>query len=138
MDTPHDLGYCEIFFEEPQVIVIRFKQDTDLDEPVAVEILSHLLKLSRGQPHALIYDLNKKNVIIREISRKLSGVRDERTSKLVCRALIAPSLQNKLESKHYIQSGRPSAETNYFADKESALEWVREKIKAFEQVNSLN
>jgi hypothetical protein len=126
-----DLGYCNIYFEQPHLVMVKFTKDTDVDEPVAVEILSALIKLTKGEPHALIYDFNKKNIIIREISRKISGVRDERTANLVCRAFIAPSLQNKLESKHYIQSGKPAAHTNYFNKKTEAIAWAREKVASF-------
>jgi hypothetical protein len=125
------LSFCEMYLEEPGIIMTVFSKDTDADETVAVEILSNLIKLSQGEPHCLIYDFNNKNVIIREITRKISSVRDERTSKLICRAFIASSLQNKLESKHFIQAGKPQAETNYFATKEEALIWVRKKMENF-------
>jgi hypothetical protein len=129
-DTIH-LGYCDLSVKEEGILYILFKEDTDIDEAVAVELLGNLLKLAGGKPHALVYDFNKKNIIIREISRKMSGVRDTRTSNLVCRAFIASSLQNKLESKHYIQSGKPSAETHYFSKKEDALKWAREKLSEY-------
>ncbi|MBC7865287.1 MAG: hypothetical protein IAF38_20090 [Bacteroidia bacterium] len=125
------LSFCEMYLEEPGIIMTVFSKDTDVDESAAVELLGNLLKLAQGEPHGLIYDFNKKNIIIREITRKISSVRDERTSKLICRAFIASSLQNKLESKHFIQAGKPQAETNYFSTKEEALDWVRSKMENF-------
>lgn len=133
MSATVDLGYCEITVLEPGILNILFRKDTDLDEPVAVEMLTGILKLTGGEPHGLIYDFNKKNIVIREIARKLSGVRDARTSKMICRAFVVHSLQNKLESKHYIQSGKPSAETKYFNKKDEALAWVRSCLKEFEK-----
>ncbi len=130
-----DLSYCELSICEPGIVYIFFKTDTDIDEAVGIEILSNIISLTKGEPHALVYDMNKKNIIIREITRKISGVRDARTSNLICRAFIAGSLQNRLESKHYIQNGKPSAETKYFTEKNEALEWIRAKIKEFRRNN---
>jgi hypothetical protein len=126
-----NLDFCEISVAEPGIILILFKKDTDLDESAAVQLLSALVPLTQGEPHALVYDMNKKDIIIREITRKISGVRDARTSNLICRAIVAGTLQNRLEAKHYIQSGKPSAETKYFNYPEDALKWAREQLKQF-------
>ncbi|MEO8761702.1 MAG: hypothetical protein ABI388_09700, partial [Bacteroidia bacterium] len=58
------------------VIEVFFTRDAEVDEKIAIEILTRIIELTEGGPHALLYDFNKRNVILSDITRKISGVRN--------------------------------------------------------------
>ena len=113
------------------VIEISFSKDGEIDERMALEILTIIVKLSDGGSHALLYDFNKKNVIISEIARKLSGVRNYNNANLISRAMVTQSMASNIESSHYVQSTKPEAETKVFNDREKALSWLNAKVKVY-------
>jgi hypothetical protein len=113
------------------VIEIFFIRDAEIDEKMAIELLDKLYTLSEGQPHALLYNFNKRNVIISNIARKLSGIRNYNNANLISRAMVSQNMVSGLESAHYINYDKPDAETKLFKSKEEALEWLNEKVEAF-------
>jgi hypothetical protein len=113
------------------VIEIFFIKDAEIDEKMAIELLDKLYKLSSGQPHALLYDFNKRNVIIADIARKMSGIRNYNNANLISRAMVSQNMVSGLESSHYINYDKPEAETKHFKNKEKALTWLNEKVEAF-------
>lgn len=118
---------------DEHVIEIFFTTDGEIDEKMALEILSKIVELSGGGPHALLYNFNQRNVIISEIARKLSGVRNYNNVNLISRAMVAKSMASNMESSHYVQSTKPEAETKVFDDREKALTWLNQKVEAFLQ-----
>ena len=115
------------------VIEIFFLQDAEIDEKVALEILTQIVSLSAGGPHALLYNFNKKNVLLSEIARKLSGVRNYNNVNLISRAMVAQNMVSGIESSHYINHDKPSAETKFFTNREEALNWLNVKVENFLQ-----
>src|ERR1700739_2528265 len=113
------------------VIEIFFAKDAEIDEKMAIELLDKLYTLSEGQPHALLYNFNKRNVIIADIARKMSGRRNYNNANLISRAMVSQNMVSGLESSHYINNDRPDAETKLFNSKEKALAWTNEKVEAF-------
>ncbi len=113
------------------VIEISFIKDGEIDEKMALDILSKIVELSGGGPHALLYNFNKKNVILSEIAKKLSGVRNYKNVNLISRAMVSQNMVSNIESSHYIQNTKPQAETRLFKDREEALIWLNEKVKAY-------
>ncbi|HXD93296.1 MAG TPA: hypothetical protein VNX01_08790, partial [Bacteroidia bacterium] len=91
------------------VIEIFFIRDAEIDEKMAIELLDKLYKLSSGQPHALLYDFNKRNVIIADIARKMSGIRNYNNANLISRAMVSQNMVSGLESSHYINYDKPEA-----------------------------
>lgn len=116
---------------DEHVIEVFFSRDAEIDEKMAIEILSHLYILSEGQPHALLYNFNKRNVIIADIARKLSGRRNYNNANLISRAMVSQNMVSGLESSYYINYDKPDAETKLFKSKEDALVWLHEKVEAF-------
>jgi len=113
------------------VIEIFFDRDAEIDEKLALEILSSIVILSKGGPHALLYNFNKRNVIIADIAQRLSGVRNYNNTNLISRAMFAQNMVSSMESSHYISHSRPQAETKLFDDKEKAMAWLNQKVEAF-------
>lgn len=118
---------------DDHVIEIFFTQDGEIDQKIAIEILTKIVELSNGSPHALLYNFNEKNVIISEIARKLSGVRNYNNANLISRAMVTQSMTSNIESSHYVQSTKPEAETKVFKDRETALTWLNKKVEAYLQ-----
>jgi len=115
------------------VIEIFFIRDSEIDEKMALDILSKIVELSAGGPHALLYDFNKKNVLLSDIAKKLSGVRNYNNVNLISRAMVTQSIVSNIESSHYVQNTKPEAETKVFDDREKALTWLNIKIETFLQ-----
>ncbi len=115
------------------VIEIFFTRDAEIDQVMAIEILHEIINLSQGQPHALLYNFNKKNVLLSDIARKLSGVRNYNNANLISRAMVTQTMVGGIESTYYINHDKPEAETKLFNEKEKALEWLNEKVEAFLQ-----
>ena len=115
------------------VIEIFFIRDTEIDEKMSVEILNKIIILSEGGPHALLYNFNKKNVLLSDIARKLSGVRNYNNVNLISRAMVTQSMASSIESSHYINHDKPEAETKLFDSTEKALAWLNQKVEAFLQ-----
>ncbi|HXU25793.1 MAG TPA: hypothetical protein VN698_01070 [Bacteroidia bacterium] len=113
------------------VIEIFFIRDAEIDEKMSIELLDKLLTISKGQPHALLYNFNKRNVIIPDIARKLSGRRNYNNANLISRAMVSQNMVSGLESSHYINYDKPDAETKLFNSKDKALAWLNEKVEAF-------
>ena len=113
------------------VIEISFIKDDEINEKMALDILSKIVELSNGGPHALLYNFNKHNVILSEIAKKLSGVRSFNNVNLISRAMVSQNMVSNIESSHYIQNTKPQAETKLFKDREEALAWLNEKVKAY-------
>ena len=113
------------------VIEIFFIRDAEIDEKMSIELLDKLLTLSKGQPHALLYNFNKRNVIISNIARKLSGIRNYNNANLISRAMVSQNMVSSLESAHYINYDKPDAETKLFNNKDKALVWLNQKVEAF-------
>lgn len=106
------------------VIEISFVRDAEIDENMALDILTKIITISEGGPHALLYNFNKKNVVLSDIAKKLSGVRNYNNVNLISRAMVTQSMVSNIESSHYIQNTRPEAETKVFNDREKALAWL--------------
>ena len=115
------------------VIEIFFTRDAEIDQIMAIEILHEIINLSEGQPHALLYNFNKKNVILSGIARKLSGVRNYNNANLISRAMVTQTMVGGLESTHYINHDKPEAETKLFDSMEKALVWLNQKVETFLQ-----
>jgi len=115
------------------VIEIFFARDAEVDEKLALEILSNIIFLSRGGPHALLYNFNKRNVIIADIAQRLSGVRNYNNANLISRAMFAQNMVSGMESSHYINYSKPEAETKLFDNKDKALAWLNQKVETFLQ-----
>lgn len=113
------------------IIEIFFDKDGEIDQVMAVDILNKIIELSQGGPHALLYNFNDKNVVLSDIAKKLSGVRNYNNANLISRAMFSKNLVSNLESSHYIKNASPQAETKLFNEREKAVVWLNEKIKAF-------
>lgn len=113
------------------VIEFIFDKDIEIDQQASIEILSLIMNLSEGKPHALLYNFNQQNIILSEIARKFSGVRNYRNSNLVARAIVTQSLSSSLEAKHYISNVNPAADTMVFKTKEEAVEWLHQRAEIF-------
>jgi len=113
------------------VIEVFFSKDAEIDEKMSIELLDKLYTLSEGQPHALLYNFNKRNVIIPDIARKLSGKRNYNNANLISRAMVSQNIVSGIESAHYINYDKPDAETKLFNSKDKALVWLNEKVEAF-------
>ena len=74
------------------IIEVFFARDAEIDEKLALEILSNIVLLSDGGPHALLYNFNKRNVIIADIAQRLSGVRNYNNANLISRAMVAQNM----------------------------------------------
>ena len=109
------------------IIEISFIRDGEIDEKMALDILSKIVTLSEGGSHALLYDFNKRNVVLSDIAKKLSGVRNYNNVNLISRAMVTQSMVSNIESSHYIQNTKPEAETKVFKDREEALTWLYAK-----------
>ncbi len=95
------------------VIEVFFTRDAEIDEKLALEILSDIIVLSKSGPHALLYNFNKRNVIIADIAQRLSGVRNYNNANLISRAMVAQNMVSSMESSHYINYSKPEAETKH-------------------------
>jgi len=119
------------------IIEFYFDKDVEIDQELSVEILGHIMSLSAGKPHALLYNFNKQNILLSEIARKLSGARNYSNAQMIARAIVTQSLSSSLETKHYIKNTNPAADTRVFETREAAIEWLNEKTKELEKpVNS--
>ncbi len=113
------------------IVEFSFEKDIEIDERMSIEILSIIQDLTFGKNHALLYNFNKCNVLLSEIARKVSGVRNYNNSHLIARALVSQSFTSNLESNYYIKNNKPSAETLLFQDRNKAIEWLTEKANHF-------
>jgi len=113
------------------IIEVFFSKDAEIDERMSIELLDKLYALSKGQPHALLYNFNKRNVIIPDIARKLSGRRNYNNANLISRAMVSQNIVSGIESAHYINYDKPDAETKLFNSKDKALVWLNQKVEAF-------
>lgn len=113
------------------VIEVFFTRDAEVDEKIAIEILTRIIELTEGGPHALLYDFNKRNVILSDITRKISGVRNYNNANLISRAFVSQTMTGNMEASFYINHERPLAETKLFNNKEKAMEWLNQKVEAF-------
>ena len=115
------------------IIEIYFDKDGEIDQVMAIDILNKIITLSLGDPHALLYNFNDKNVLLSDIAKKLSGVRNYNNANLISRAMFSKNIVSNMESTHYIKNAHPQAETRLFNDREKALTWLNVKVKAFMQ-----
>jgi hypothetical protein len=113
------------------IIEFTFDKDVEIDQQMSIEILSAIMSLSDGKPHALLYNFKEQNIILSEIARKFSGARNYRNSNLVARAIVTQSLSSSLEANHYINKTSPSADTVIFKSRAEAVAWLHEKAKTF-------
>lgn len=113
------------------IIEVIFTSDAEIDEKMMLEIYEKVFSLSKGNPHALIYDADGKNIILSEIARKTSGVRNYNNVHLISRAIVSHNLVSNLETSFFINHDKPEAETKLFDNKEKALAWTTKKVHAF-------
>ncbi|HXB40974.1 MAG TPA: hypothetical protein VNZ49_10560 [Bacteroidia bacterium] len=113
------------------IIEFCFNTDVEISEKISIEILNAIHVLSEEKPYALLYDFNKCNILISEIARKFSSVRNYNNSNIIARAIVTQSLSSSLETSHYIKNSNIAAETNMFETKEKAISWLNEKTAQF-------
>jgi hypothetical protein len=113
------------------VIEINFKKDIEIDQKIATDILAGVMKLSGGGPHALLYDFGKQNIIISDVARKLSSVRNYNNANLISRATVSQTMTSNMEVSFYINHDKPQSETKFFDSKEKALIWLNQKVESF-------
>lgn len=117
------------------IIEFCYERDLEVDQQISVEVLSIIMELSEGKPHALLYNFGRHNIILSEIARKFSGARNYRNAQLTARAVVTQSLSSSLEAKHYIHNVHPSTETRLFEKRENAIEWLQKKSEQLLQAN---
>ncbi|HTA63099.1 MAG TPA: hypothetical protein VK835_11615 [Bacteroidia bacterium] len=117
------------------VIEVFFSKDAEVGEKMSIELMDKLYTLSGGQSHALLYNFNKRNVIISDIARKLSVHRNYNNVHLISRAIVSQNMASGIESAHYINYDKPDAETKLFNSKDKAFVWLNEKVEAFLQAS---
>lgn len=122
-------GLASVSLEEDKILRILFVRNGDLTEAEAIGILGAVLRLSKGNPHALLYDFNRKSILLSNIAKKLASVRNEHDSNMLARAFVTYNLQNNMEATHFINHSKPLCETKVFHSNEEALAWLRSKIK---------
>ncbi|HEV7230889.1 MAG TPA: hypothetical protein VGO45_06150 [Bacteroidia bacterium] len=110
------------------LIYILFTHDGEIDEPHGVEILSATVQLADSKPHTVLYDFNKKNILLRNIAKQFAAVRNEHESHIYGRAFLTYTLQNEIEAKHFINYNKPLCETRIFKEKQLAMDWLNEMI----------
>jgi hypothetical protein len=113
------------------LIEIHFSKDVEIDEKLSVEILGIILSLSDSKPHALLYDFNNKNIIIADVTRKISAARSYINANLIARAFVTQNIASSMESAFYIKNGNPASETLLFDTRQKAIDWLNIKVKQF-------
>jgi len=113
------------------IIEVIFNRDTEIDEEMMIEIYEKIFSLSKGNPHALIYNADGKNIILSDIARKISGARNYNNVHLISRAIVSQNLVSNIETSFFISHDKPEAETKLFDDKEKAMAWTNKKVHAF-------
>lgn len=111
------------------IICVKFTHDGEIDEPHGVEILSATVQLADSKAHTVLYDFNKKNILMRNIAKQFAAVRNEHESHLYGRAFLIYNLQNEIEARHFINYNKPLVETRIFKEKKAAAAWLNEMIK---------
>ena len=126
-----DFSWGNMILLNKHVIEVLFTQDVEIDQKVAIEILTGIMALSEGEPHALLYDFGKNHVIFSDVARKISGVRNYNNANIISRAMVSQTMTSNMEISFYISHDKPQAETKFFDAKEKALTWLNQKVEAF-------
>jgi hypothetical protein len=119
------LSFAEFSLIEGNVIYVKFTAEGEIDEDKARGILMSTLELSKGGKHAILYDLNKLNIIFSGIAKKMAESRNVSSDNLYARAFVVYNLANKLEVNHFLKFNRPSTPTRLFTSGSDACKWVK-------------
>ena len=119
------LSFAEFSLIQDNVVCVKFTQEGEIDEEKAKGILVSTLELSKGEDHAILYDLNKLNIIFSGIAKKMAESRNASSDKLYARAFVVYNLSNKLEVNHFLKFNRPTTPTKLFTAAGDALKWIK-------------
>jgi hypothetical protein len=119
------LFFAEFSLIDNNIVWVKFTQDGEIDEEKAKGILLSTLELSKGKKHAILYDLNKLNVIFSGIAKKMAEARNVNSDNLYARAFVVYNLANKLEVNHFLKFNRPTTPTKLFTSGNDAQRWIK-------------
>jgi hypothetical protein len=127
---------ADIGLSEEGHIVIRIKENADIDVSDIIEINEIKSRLANNQKHTVIFVAPFYGNITKE-ARELSA------SKLVynnaiAKAIIAKSFSIKLISTFFININKPPAPTKIFETEEKAADWLTEMKSNYFSKNIIN
>ena len=126
-----DFSWGNMALLNEHVIEIFFTKDAEIDQKVAIDILTGIMALTGGRPHAMLYNFGKHHVIFSDVARKISGVRNYNNANLISRAMVSQTMTRNMEISFYINHDKPQAETKFFDSKEKAFAWLNQKVETF-------
>lgn len=129
-----NIGMAEVFYIRPGIVCVKAIRDGEITTEVAYKIIRAIRRLTVGLPYALLYDMNKKTVLLSAGAKRLAARKDILNTLMIARALVAHNLVNKLEMSHFIKATPIEVPTQAFANLSLACDWI-EKMQAFEEVN---
>ncbi len=107
-------------------LLIKLKENIEIDVEEATENYEAVLKLTKGQKYAVLIDA-RVPVQVSPEARKY-GSNQERQKDLIAQAIIVNTLANRLIGNFIINFNKPFAPTKLFSDEETAMEWLKEQI----------
>jgi hypothetical protein len=128
-----ELKHTTVTLLEPYLLENFIHDNASLDAADVMEIKEANLSLTHGEKYVVLVNPGKYASVSKE-ARELSASHDFAQNTLA-KALLVNSLPHRLISQFYIKVNRPRINTRIFADRDKALEWLREQLASSETLS---
>ncbi|WP_317898508.1 DUF7793 family protein [Aurantibacillus circumpalustris] len=130
MGHKYSLEKVEIFKLEGIIIENIVKEGAELQTDDVRKIKEINLSLCDNKNYALLIDAKKESTITDDARALLAS--KELAHLNIAKAIIIHTNKQKILGNIYLTVNKPHVKTRLFTDRQKALEWLRNKISAFE------
>ena len=106
------------------IVLIRIKDHSSIEENDIIEAKEHNLKLTEGKAYAIVLETGDFTDISQEARAAMASEKMEANRKAT--ALVITKFAQKLIGNFYLRVNKPSVPTRMFSEKEKAMTWAKE------------
>lgn len=110
----------------PRLIENIIHNYTTIEEEDLLELKEANVKISNGQPYAVLIDSGMMTHITKEARELLASKEFAQNS--IAKALLVRSLGHRIVGQFYIRVNKPHVKTELFTDREKAIKWLKKQL----------
>ena len=106
------------------IVYIRIKDHSSIEENDIIETKQHNLELTKGKAYAIVLETGDFTDVSQEARSAMASEKMETNRKAT--ALIITKFAQKLIGNFYLRVNKPNVPTKMFSKKEKAMAWAKE------------
>ena len=106
------------------IVLIRIKDHSSIEEEDIIEAKQHNLKLTGGKAYAVVLETGDFTDVSQEARAAMASEKMETNRKAT--AIIITKFAQKLIGNFYLRVNKPNVPTKMFSKKEKAMAWAKE------------